>query len=314
MELRQLEHFVAAAEERHFTRAARRLHIAQSGLSASIQALERELGARLFLRSTRSVRLTAEGEALLAEARRTLAAADAARAAVAALTGVIRGRLTVGILQCYRPALPEALSAFHAAHPDVEIRLVQSASTTLLEQVIAGELDLAFVCPTGSRPGVRLTPLDDVPMVFVCSPQHPLAGRQSVRLDELADETFVDYPPGWGSRTVLDAFLTRHGLGRAVPFEVGDTDALLDLVAHGLGVAVVPSTVATAKPRQLCAIALAGPAPTFPTAAATPHQTSTAARILLDTVLTTVGRSPAAHQPDLSPAPGSAASSRDPAR
>jgi DNA-binding transcriptional LysR family regulator len=291
VELRQLEHFVAVAEERHFTRAARRLHIVQSGLSASIQALERELDAPLFVRSTRSVHLTAEGQALLTEARRTLAAADAARAAVAALTGVIRGRLTVGILQCYRPALPEALSTFHAAHPGVEIRLVQSASTTLLEQVAAGELDLAFVCPSGARANVRLTPLDDVPMVFACPPQHPLAARPSVRLDELAGQTFVDYPPGWGSRTVLDAFLAQHGINRTVPFEVGDSDALLDLVAHGLGVAVVPSTITAARRRRLHTIALDDPAPTFPTAAATPQQaTSTAARILLDTVLTTISR------------------------
>src|SRR5674476_1010595 len=95
MELRQLEHFVTVAEERHFTRAADLLQISQSGLSASIRALEMELGTSLFIRSTRRVELTAAGQALLADSRRTLASAAAAQNAVAAVRGLVRGRLTV---------------------------------------------------------------------------------------------------------------------------------------------------------------------------------------------------------------------------
>jgi hypothetical protein len=128
VELRQLEHFVVTAEERHFTRAARRLHIVQSGLSASIRALERELGAPLFVRSTRRVELTEAGRALLGEARRTLAAAQAARDAVADVQGLLRGRLAVGTMQILPPAvdLLGTLGRFHAQHPDVELRLRQS--------------------------------------------------------------------------------------------------------------------------------------------------------------------------------------------
>ncbi|PLW73181.1 LysR family transcriptional regulator, partial [Streptomyces sp. DJ] len=100
MELRHLEHFVAVSEEQHFTRAAERLHIAQSGLSASVRSLERELGADLFTRTTRQVRLTEAGRALLVEARRTLASAAAAREAVAAVRGLLRGTLAVGTEQC----------------------------------------------------------------------------------------------------------------------------------------------------------------------------------------------------------------------
>src|SRR5690349_8323190 len=124
MELRQLEHFVAVAEEGHFTRAARRVHIVQSGLSASVRALERELGAQLLTRTTRRVALTEAGRALLEEARRTLAAAAAAREAVAAVQGVLRGRIAVGTLQASVAVdLPAALGRFHAAHPGVEIGL-----------------------------------------------------------------------------------------------------------------------------------------------------------------------------------------------
>src|SRR5581483_9448598 len=117
MELRRIEHFVAVAEERHFTRAARRAHIVQSGLSASIKALERDLGTPLLVRSTRRVELTAAGEAFLVEARRVLAAVAAAREAVAAVQGLLRGTLAVGIMQAHAAVdLPAVLGRFHARH------------------------------------------------------------------------------------------------------------------------------------------------------------------------------------------------------
>ncbi|MCM3923391.1 LysR family transcriptional regulator [Frankia sp. AiPs1] len=286
MELRQLEHFVAAAEELHFTRAAQRVNIVQSGLSSSIGALERELGAKLFVRSTRAVRLTQEGEVLLTQARRILSAADAARSAVAGVTGGMGGRLTIGIMQCFRRGLTEALAAFHAEHPRVELRLVQAPSAELLDRVAAGALDLAFACARTAPVGVHLTPLDDRPMVFACHRGHRLADRAAVSLRETVEEDFVDYPPGWGSRTVLDAVLVEHELRRRLACEVGDSDTLLDLVAHGLGVAVLPPSLATRHHRNLRLIPLAPPIPTFPTAIVTPvGATSTAARILLDTVL-----------------------------
>src|SRR5882757_7843025 len=146
MELRQLEYFVAVAEECHFTRAAKRMHVAQSGLSSSIRSLERELGASLFVRSTRQVELTPAGHALLVEARRALNATDAARDAVAAVQGLIRGSLAVGSLQCLHVVhLPAVLARFHTAHPGVEIRLRHGGSNELADQVRTGRLDLAFV-------------------------------------------------------------------------------------------------------------------------------------------------------------------------
>src|SRR5579883_3204400 len=118
VDLRQIEHFVAVAEEGHFNRAAERCHIVRSGLSASIRSLERDLGARLFLRTTHEVRLTDAGEALLAEARRILAAADAAREAVSGVGNLLRGTLTVATGQPFgEPGLPALLAQYHAAHP-----------------------------------------------------------------------------------------------------------------------------------------------------------------------------------------------------
>ena len=285
MELRQLEHFVAAAEERHFTRAAQRLHIVQSGLSASIRALERELGAPLFVRSTRRVELTQAGLALLPEARRTLAAATAAADAVAAVQGLVRGSLAVGTMQILPPGvdLLAVLGRFHAQHPGVELRLRQAGTGTLLGEVAAGALDLALVAPVGRPPaGLVVRRLAGDPLLVACAPEHPLAGRGQVELAELAAEPFVDFQPDWGLRMLVDQQLAAAGLDRHTALEVNDVPTLLELVAHGLGVALVPEVV-TRHPAQVRYLRLRPPAPTFEVAVATlgDPPASPAARALL---------------------------------
>jgi len=242
MELRQLEYFVAVAEERHFTRAAGRMHVAQSGLSASIRSLERELGADLFVRNTRSVELTDEGHALLTEARHTLAGVAAAKDAVAAVKGLLRGSVAVGTMQCLGAVnLPAILARFHASHPGVQIELRQGGSTDLIERVRTGDLDLAFVCaPTDGASGVAFTAVAEESLLLACSPTHPLRDRDAVDLQELRDEAFVDFYPGWVTRDVVDRAMAAANVDRRVSFEVNDVHWLLDLVGHGLGVAVVP--------------------------------------------------------------------------
>src|SRR2546423_1175154 len=136
MELRQLEYFVTLAEERHFTRAARRTHIVQSGISSSIRALEQELGTSLFMRSTRRVELTEAGRAFWIEARGPLAAADAARQAVTAVEGLLRGTLALGIIRFVSTVdLLPIISRFHAAHPGLQMRVSQASSTALMDGV-----------------------------------------------------------------------------------------------------------------------------------------------------------------------------------
>jgi DNA-binding transcriptional LysR family regulator len=285
VELRQLEHFVAAAEERHFTRAAQRLHIVQSGLSASIRALERELGAPLFVRSTRRVELTQAGLALLPEARRTLAAATAAADAVAAVQGLVRGSLAVGTMQILPPAvdLLAILGRFHAQHPGVELRLRQAGTGTLLGEVLAGALDLALVAPVGRPPaGLAVRRLAGDPLLLACPPEHPLAGRDQVELAELGAEPFVDFQPDWGLRMLVDQRLAAAGVDRRTALEVNDVPTLLELVAHGLGVALVPEVV-TRHRAQVRYVRLRPPAPTFEVAVATVGDppASPAARALL---------------------------------
>jgi len=250
VELRHLEYFVAVAEERHFTRAAERLRVAQSGLSASIRALERELDAELFVRHTRRVDLTDAGRALLVEAHRTLASAAAARDAVDAVRGLLRGRLTVGSEQCLGVIdLPPVLAAFRRAHPGVEIRLRYAGSGHLVEQVRLGRLSLAFVALAGPAPdGVRLLPVTTEEMVLLTHPSHRLAGSSSVKIADLLDEDFVDFSADWGARGINDQMFARHDTDRRLCIEVNDVHTLLDFVHQGLGVALVPAPV-TRKPQ-----------------------------------------------------------------
>jgi len=248
MELRQLEHFVAVAEERNFTRAAERVVIVQSGLSSSIRALEAELGAALFVRSTRRVSLTAAGQALLPEARRSLAAARAGRDAVAAVDGLRRGELSVGISQILPPGvdLLEILAGFQRTYPGVEMHLRQGGPSTQLAGLRDGSLDLAFT-PLADPPGGDLvvTTLDHDPLVFVCSPDHPLVGRRRIHLDEIAHKPFVDLPPDWTVRQLVDRGFASAGLDRRIAIEVNDIDTCLDLVRHGVGVTILPRSAET---------------------------------------------------------------------
>ncbi|GAA2606243.1 LysR substrate-binding domain-containing protein [Dactylosporangium fulvum] len=242
MELRHLEYFVAVAEERHFTRAAERMRVAQSGLSASIRTLERELGAELFVRSTRRVELTEAGRALLLEANRTLASVAAARDAVAAVNGLLRGRLGVGSEQCLGVVdLPPLLARFHRAHPGVEIRLRYAGTARIIEQVRLGQLNVGFVAPSGPPPeGVRLRELAAEPMLLLSHPDRPV--RRSV--EDLRDENFVDFTADWGARQVSNQVFARAGVERQVAVEVNDVHTLLDFVRQDLGVALVPAPVA----------------------------------------------------------------------
>lgn len=246
MELRHLEYFVAVAEERHFTRAAERLMISQSGLSASVRALERELGAALFVRSTRSVELTAPGRALLDEARRALGSVRAAKDAVAAVQGLLRGTLSLGSEQCVAGVdVPAVLARFRTLHPQVEIRLLQADSTTLVDEVAAGRLDLALVAPSAEPPAnVRLRPLTSEPLVLLCHPDHRLADAGQVAWAELGGEPFVDFHAAWGTRGLTDRAFAAAGAGRTVSLEVNDVHTLINLVGHGLGIAVVPQPIA----------------------------------------------------------------------
>jgi len=284
MELRQLEHFVAVAEERHFTRAADLLHISQSGLSASIRALEVELGISLFVRSTRRVELTAAGQALLADSLRTLASAAAARNAVAAVRGLVRGTLSVGAEQCLGSVdLPVQLARFRTANPGIEVRLKHASSSELTESVSTGRVDVALVAVCGpAHQGVRLVPLSTHRLVVLCHPDHPLAHADEIDLSRLREETLVGFPEGWGAQVLASRAFAAAGLDYRVALEVNDVHFLLDLVGHNLGIAIVPETIAAKRPDQLRGVPLRAGMPEWTVAVAVADEPSPAATAFLD--------------------------------
>lgn len=261
LELRQLQHFVAVAEEAQFTRAARRVNIVQSALSASIRALEDELGSRLFIRSTRQVRLTAVGRALLDKARMVLEAARDARETVAAMQGRRQTTLTIGSVQSL-PAfldLPNLLTRFHRQHPGIEVRLCQGDAGHLLDKIRDDRLDFAILplCDPPADIATRLIACES--LVLATAPGHPLAGRTDLPLEALRGQPFVDFAPAWGTRHLIDRSFAAAGLERHIAFEVSDLETLLELVARGLGVALVPQAIAEARRPQLAVSELAGP-------------------------------------------------------
>src|SRR5579859_775431 len=246
MDLRQLEHFVAVAGEQSFTRAALKLNIVQSGLSASIRALEEELGVTLFIRTTRRVDLTPTGRAFLIEARRVLAAASEARRVIDQMQGLHRGTLSIGMIQGIAPLVDVAtlLGRFHTACPSVDIRLIAGDSLALIDAVKTGELDIAFTQFLGSPPsGLSAWMLACEEMTLVCPPGHRFDGCTNVALSDLVEDSFVDLGADWGTRQLIDRHFADARLTRRTAFEVNDLSTQLDLVAHGLGIALVPNAV-----------------------------------------------------------------------
>ncbi|MEW2355442.1 LysR family transcriptional regulator [Spirillospora sp. NPDC029432] len=244
MDLQQMRYVVAVAELGNFTRAAEKCLVVQSALSHQIARLERELGARLFDRTSRRVRLTPAGEAFLPAARQALEAADRARAEVAAAAGEIRGRLAIGTIPTVAAVdLPAAMKEFHDRHPRVRITLKVGGSEILAEEVAQGALDVAFLgLPRDARPkGVCGHELARGELVAVVPPEHPLAAETRVGLARLAEEVFVDFPAGSAGRLQSDEAFAAAGLRREVAFEVTMVDFLARMVRAGLGVAMLPA-------------------------------------------------------------------------
>ncbi|WP_405789516.1 LysR family transcriptional regulator [Streptomyces sp. NBC_01367] len=255
MELRQLAYFVAVAEEQNFTRAAERVHISQSGVSAQIRRLERELGAELFDRAARTATLTPAGAAALAPARAALAAAEAVGQAVGDVAGVIRGRLTVGmVVGCTVTPLFDALAAFHRAHPGVEIALLEDDSDRLVQAVRAGTVDVALIgAATAAPAGLEALTIVSERLVIAVPPGHPLAHRPRVTLRDLGDHPVICMPAGTGLRAVFDQACAAQGLQPAIALQAGAADAMADLAARGLGVAVLSASMAEAYRDRLTA-------------------------------------------------------------
>jgi DNA-binding transcriptional LysR family regulator len=254
MELRQLEYLVAVAEEANFTRAAQRVHISQSGVSAQIRQLEHDLGATLVDRSGRTATLTEAGRAAVKHAREALASAAALRQAVGEVTGLLSGRLTVGMVTaCTVTALFEALATFHRAHPKVAITLIEDNSATLAERVRTGAADVALIGAAGSAPppGLAALPLVSERLTVGVPHAHHWSERTQLTLTDLTGCSLICLPEGTGIRTAFDQASAARGVRLEVALEASAPGAVADLAARGLGVAILSETIAAAHAARL---------------------------------------------------------------
>ena len=244
MDSRQLEYFVAVAEELSFTRAAQRLFTVQSTVSAAIRALETDLKTTLFDRSTRRVTLSATGQALLPEAKAALEAMVRARAVVEEASTGLRGNIRIGTMtRLGLLDLAVLLRAFYQKYPlvDVQVTTSPTGSSGLADDVRHGRLDVALVgLGKSDLAGLTARELATVPFVVLVPSDHRLAARAGVKLTELAGERFIDMLPGFGNRTSVDRAFDNAGLPRRVQVEVPDLTTVPDYVSAGLGMAVVP--------------------------------------------------------------------------
>ena len=262
MELQQLRYAVAIAEEQSFTRAAQRCFVVQSALSRQIKSLESELGVRLFARTSRKVEVTPAGEAFVQQARLCLQAAERAKTSAAAAHGEIRGSLTIGVIPTVTAVdIAAVLGAFRRSYPEVGVHVRTGGSDEFLRRIAAGQLDVGLLgLAEGVTPqGVQTRKLSRERLVAVLSKGHRFAGRRRLRLEDLADEPFVDFPEGSSGREQSDLAFDRAGLRREVSFEVNTADLLTGLVRQGLGVALVAPSVAREAPGCACIPVSDGP-------------------------------------------------------
>jgi len=242
----QLRAFVAVAEERSFTKAARDLAIAQPSLSKRIRLLEEELGAALFYRMRGNVTLTPAGEALLPWARRILSDLSVAADEVRDLSGLRRGRLSVGATPSITVAiLPGALAGLRAAYDGLDLKLHEAGSRDLVREVDQGTLDLALVIQPARHRSLVTVPLLREELVLAVTREHALAQRDAVPLSELRSLPLVMFREGYDLRETTLAACAKAGFEPRLAVEGGEMDGVLRMTAAGLGVAIVPSMVVT---------------------------------------------------------------------
>jgi DNA-binding transcriptional LysR family regulator len=247
VELRQLRYFASVAGRGNFTRAAEELHLAQSALSQQVRRLERELGVELLLRTTRRVELTEAGEIALTRATRVLSEVDALRSELDELSGLLRGRLAVGgMLPAGGIDLPELLLRFSRLHPGVDVQLREGTAAEMVERLRGDEIDAAIaMLELAEIPdflaGERL---GEERLVLAMAPNDELAARKRVPFSDLRDRPLVAFRPGAAVRSTVDRALADAGVAPPMAFETNDLSMMRAVVARGLGVAVVPETVA----------------------------------------------------------------------
>ncbi|MCM3904394.1 MAG: LysR family transcriptional regulator [Pyrinomonadaceae bacterium] len=242
MEIRQLRAFVAIAESGTFTAGAQRVHVTQAAISMQIRQLENELGARLFVRAPRRVILTEAGEHLMHRARLILREHDAAQDEIAELAGAEKGRLRVGSASAMvtTEQLPKILRELRKLHALAEVTVGSGTSEALVQQILAGEMDLAFVSMPVEARGIQTERLNEDQLVAIASPRHRLAKQRTVSAYTLAGEKLILGERGGNTRRLIDQFFAQAGVTLSVAMELSRQAAIRRMVEEDMGVGIVP--------------------------------------------------------------------------
>jgi DNA-binding transcriptional LysR family regulator len=242
VEIRQLRAFVAIAESGTFTAGALRVHVTQAAISMQIRQLETEIGARVFVRAPRHVILTEAGEHLLRRARQMLREHDAAIDEIAELAGAERGRLRIGSASAMvlTDQLPIILKELRKQHPAAEISVNSGTSESLVDQILAGELDIAFVSLPVDARGIKTDRLSDDQLVAIASPRHKLAKQKTISAYTLAGERLILGERGGNTRRLIDQFFAQAGVTLRVAMELSRQAAIRRMVEEDMGVGIVP--------------------------------------------------------------------------
>jgi len=242
MEIRQLRAFVAIAESGTFTAGALRVHVTQAAVSMQIRQLEGEVGAKLFIRAPRNVILTEAGERLLERARHILLEHDAALEEIAELAGAKRGRLRIGSASAGVTAdiLPRLLKEVRKRYPNADVSVTSGTSDSLVQQILAAEVDIAFVSLPVEARGIHTEQLNEDQLVAIASPRHPQAKQRTVSAYALAGEKLTLGERGGNTRRLLDEFFAQAGVKPNVTMELSRQAAIKRMVEEDMGVGVVP--------------------------------------------------------------------------
>ena len=242
MEIRQLRAFVAIAETGTFTAGALRVHVTQAAISMQIRQLESEIGARVFVRAPRHVILTEAGEQLLRRARHILREHDAALDEIAELAGAERGRLRIGSASAMvlTEQLPAILKELRKQHPAAEISVTSGTSEVLVDQILAGEVDIAFVSLPVDVRGIKTERLSEDQLVAIASPHHKLARQRTISAYTLAGERLILGERGGNTRRLIDQFFAQAGVTLRVAMELSRQQAIKRMVEEDMGVGIVP--------------------------------------------------------------------------
>jgi DNA-binding transcriptional LysR family regulator len=242
VEIRQLRAFVAIAESGTFTAGALRVHVTQAAISMQIRQLETEIGAKVFVRAPRHVILTEAGEQLLRRARHILREHDAALDEIAELAGAERGRLRIGSASAMvlTEQFPIILKELRKQHPAAEIAVTSGTSEVLVDQILAGEVDVAFVSLPVDERGIKTERLSEDQLVAIASPRHKLAKQRTISAYTLAGERLILGERGGNTRRLIDQFFAQAGVALRVAMELSRQQAIKRMVEEDMGVGIVP--------------------------------------------------------------------------